>query len=70
MISGFHHNVDEICALLGNYIMYSGNSLPKFRANLLVPSARVKKSKNFMTLEDGTDTLAWNVGMELPLYAV
>ena len=58
MISGFRHNVDEICALLGYYIMYSGNSLPTFWVNLMVPSTRFKKSKNFMILEDGTDTLA------------
>jgi len=32
-----------------------------FRANLLVPFTRVKKSKNFMTLEDGTDILALNI---------
>jgi len=66
----FHHNVDEICALLGYYVMYIGNSLPKFQVNLMVPSTRVKKSKNFMILEDGSDKLAWNAGMELPLYAV
>jgi len=27
------------------------------------------KSKNFLTLEDGTDRLSQNVGKELPLYA-
>jgi hypothetical protein len=58
MISGFHHNVDEICTLLGYYVIYSGNFLLTFWANLLVPSTRVKKSKNFMTIQDGTDRLA------------
>jgi len=31
LISGFHSEVDDICALLGNYAAYSGNSLPTFR---------------------------------------
>lgn len=34
MISGFHHEVDEICALLGNYAAYSGNLLPAFQDSL------------------------------------
>jgi len=42
MISYFYHEVDEICTLLGNYAVYSGNSLLMFRHNLLVPSRRVK----------------------------
>jgi len=33
----------EICALLGYYAAYSGNSLPTFRDNLSVSSSRVKK---------------------------
>jgi len=45
VISGFHHNVDKICALLGYYAAYSGNSLPTFQDNLLVPSSKVKISK-------------------------
>jgi len=35
----------EICALLGYYAAYSGNSLLTFRDNLSVPSSWVKKSK-------------------------
>jgi hypothetical protein len=31
MISGFHHDVDEICALLGCYTVSSGNCLPMFQ---------------------------------------
>jgi hypothetical protein len=45
LISGFWREVDEICALLGYYIAYNGNSLPTFRGNLSVPSPRVKKYK-------------------------
>jgi ABC-type histidine transport system ATPase subunit len=30
MISGFHLKVDEICALLGNYVVFSGTSLQAF----------------------------------------
>jgi hypothetical protein len=30
-ISGFRHEADENCALLGYYTAYSGNSLPTFR---------------------------------------
>ena len=44
VISGFHRKVDEICALLGYYAAYSGNSLPMFLDNISVPSSRVKKS--------------------------
>ena len=39
LISGFRHKLDEICALLGNYAAYSGNSLPTFRDNPLVSSS-------------------------------
>jgi hypothetical protein len=45
MISGFHHNTDKICALLGYYAAYSANSLPMFQDNLLVPTSKVKISK-------------------------
>jgi hypothetical protein len=45
VISGFRRLVDEICALLGYYAALSGNPLPTFRDNLLIPSSRVKKSK-------------------------
>jgi len=36
----------EICAFLGYFAVYSGNSLPTFRDNLTVPSSRVKQFKN------------------------
>jgi hypothetical protein len=61
-ITGFCRE-DEICALLKYFAPYSGNSLPTFRYNLLVPSSEV------LTLDDGTDTLHRNVGKELPLHA-
>jgi hypothetical protein len=43
VIPGFHRVVDEICAVLGCYAAYSGNSVPMFRDNLSVPSSRGKK---------------------------
>lgn len=59
----------EICALLGHYIASSGISVPTLRDNLEVPSSRVKKPY-FLTLEDATDKLSGNVGMELSLDAM
>ena len=44
VISGFRRDVDEICALLGCYAAYSGNSLRTFRYNLAVPSSKVNNS--------------------------
>jgi len=35
MISGFWHEVDEICALLGYHKVYSGNSLKNYHQDLL-----------------------------------
>jgi len=45
MISDFWREVEEICTLLGCYTAYSGNSLPTFRDNLLVPSSRVENPR-------------------------
>jgi hypothetical protein len=42
MISGFRHEVREICAVLGYYTAYSGVYLLIFWNNLLVPSSRVR----------------------------
>jgi hypothetical protein len=70
------HLQDEICALLGYYTASSGSSTPTFRHNISVPISRVKESKKkafffeLLTLEDGTDMLCRNVGVELPLDAV
>jgi len=76
MVTGFRHEVDETGVLLRHYAACSGNSLPTFRDNLSVPSSRVKIQEDrqplyldFLTIEDGTDRLPWNVGKELPLYA-
>jgi hypothetical protein len=33
MITGFHFKVDEICALLGNYTVFSGITLQTFPAH-------------------------------------
>jgi hypothetical protein len=67
----------EIWALLGYYAVSSGNSVPPFQDNLLVPSSRVKESKN----KAGEEGTSWplkmgpigfpqNLGTELPLDAV
>jgi hypothetical protein len=45
ILSGFGCDTDEICALLGIYAVYSGNSLPKIWDHLSVSSSRVKKQK-------------------------
>ena len=44
---GYDRNVQglEKCVLLDNYAATIGNSLPMFRDNLSVPSARVKKTR-------------------------
>jgi hypothetical protein len=67
--SGFRHDRDEISAFLGYCAACSGNSLPTFRDNTVVPSSKVKKSKKDLTLDDGTDRFSRNVQAELPLYA-
>jgi len=41
-MSGFHCEIDEICAPVGYYAGYSGNSLPEFWDSPLVPSSRVR----------------------------
>jgi len=57
MISGFCHEVDENCSLLGYYSLSSGNFIP------------VLFSFGYLTPEDGTDRLSQNVGKQLPLLA-
>jgi hypothetical protein len=42
MISGFRHEVDENCFLLGHYAASNSNSLPTYLDNLSVPSSKVK----------------------------
>jgi hypothetical protein len=46
VIFGFRRDVDAICALRGYYAASSGNSIPKFRDSLSVPSSKIKKSKS------------------------
>ena len=48
VISGFHHEVVEICALLCYYTVSSGNFLLTLWDNILVPSS-------------GTDRVSHNV---------
>jgi hypothetical protein len=52
MISSFHYEVDEKCALLGYCAVSSGNS-------------KNPTILGFLTLEDGTDRLSRNVGKDL-----
>ena len=49
VISGFRSEVAENCALLGYYAASSGNILPTFRDNLLVPSSGVTNSYSYCT---------------------
>jgi len=46
VILGFRREVDEMCALLGYYEVYSSNSLLTFGDKLSVSSSEVRKSKN------------------------
>jgi hypothetical protein len=69
LLSGFHSDVDQICALLGHYTASNDNSIPTFRDNLSVPSSRVKNF-GFLNLEDGTYIWSRNFGTEVPLDAV
>jgi hypothetical protein len=51
----------EICALLGYYTASSGNPLPTFRGQRIGPIFTVQEvqvEKDFLTLEDVTDTLS------------
>jgi hypothetical protein len=53
----------KICGLLEYYAASSGNRLPTFRDNLLVPSSSVKKKfLDFLAIENGTDRFSQNVG--------
>jgi hypothetical protein len=52
MISGFHRDVDDNCAILGYYATSNDNPLPTFRDNVSVPSSTVKEFLNFFELLD------------------
>jgi hypothetical protein len=56
-ISGFFCDVEETCALLGNYAAESGNYVPTFRDNLSVPSSRVKMCCPEMSVQNYHCTL-------------
>jgi hypothetical protein len=40
-----------------------------YTSNLVLPIFKGQVVQNYLTLEDGTDSLSWNVGTELPLCA-
>ena len=70
MISGFHREVAENCALLGHYAASTSNLLQTFWDNLMVPSSGVKNSKKKEeneNKENEIDRLFRNVGKKLPL---
>jgi hypothetical protein len=48
-------SAEEICALLGYIAASSGNPLPTFQNNILVPSSRVKKSKKSPEVKERVD---------------
>ena len=56
------------CALLDCYTVRSGNFLPTFWDNLLVPSSGFK-NQEFLNPGGGTNRLSRNVGKKLPLLA-
>lgn len=62
--------VAENYIFLGCYTVNSGDSLPMFQDNLSVLSSEVKKANpRFLTLENRTKRLPWNIRRELPLLA-
>jgi hypothetical protein len=67
VISGFRHEVDENCTLLGDYAASSGDLLSTFR-DTICPIFRIKNKTK--TPEDGTVGLSRNAGKKLPLLAV
>jgi len=60
--------VNDICALLGYYKVYSGNSVPTFREKFSLPSARFLKML-LIVFEDAIVSLSRNISMESPHYA-
>ena len=71
LISGFHCEVPENCAVLGYYIASSGNLLLTFCDSLLVQSSGLKNPNpfGFLNPKDGTDRLSRNISKKLPLLA-
>jgi hypothetical protein len=46
VISGFHRDIDEICAILEYYAASTSNPSPTFRDNISVPFSRAKKMES------------------------
>jgi hypothetical protein len=65
VISGFRRDVDETCALLGYYAASNGSPVPS-PVHAAHHPAGFLFFLDFLTLEDGTDTLFQNVGNALP----
>jgi hypothetical protein len=69
VISGFLHDVGETYTLLGYYTASCGNPLPTFWDNIspVIKGQEFQEKKNdFLTSEDGTNTLSSTVGKRLP----
>jgi hypothetical protein len=60
MTSGFRRDVHEIWALLGYYVASSGQHIGPILKDQEI-------QEDFLTHEDGTDTLSQNVAKGLPL---
>jgi hypothetical protein len=58
VISGFHSEVAENCAILRCYVANGGNFLPTFRDNISVPSSGDQDFFLFLTRKDGADRLS------------
>jgi hypothetical protein len=52
VISGFHRQTAQNCAILVYHAASSGNLLPMFRVNLSVPSSRITYSVNICVVRD------------------
>jgi hypothetical protein len=53
VISGFRIDVVEICALLGYYAAWNGDSIPTFQDILSISSSSIKKPKKKGPLKVG-----------------
>jgi hypothetical protein len=59
VITGFRHDVEEVCAPLGHYAADSGNSVLTFRSHLQGPRS------SGLNVEVGTERLSRSVASEL-----
>jgi len=67
VISGFRREVEENCALLGDYAASSDDFLSTFWGHHIGPIFRVKDKTK--TPENGTDGLSRNAGKKLLILA-